>query len=113
MRLLLLWLTNTLALFAIPYLVESVHIDSFSTALVASLVLGLVNTLIRPLLFILTLPVTFLTLGLFIFVINGLMFWAVADLVKGFQVDSFGAAMLGAMAYSIVSWALSTLFIRD
>jgi putative membrane protein len=52
-------------------------------------------------------------LGLFIFVINGLMFWAVADLVNGFQVDSFGAAMLGAMIYSIASWVLSTLFIRD
>jgi putative membrane protein len=108
-----LWLINTLALFAIPHLVDTVHIDSFSTALIASLVLGLVNTLIRPILIILTLPVTFLTLGLFIFVINGLMFWAVADLVKGFQVDSFGAAMLGAMIYSFASWALSTLFIRD
>ena len=113
MRLLLLWLINTLALFAIPRLVDTVHIDSLSTALVASLVLGLVNTLIRPILVILTLPVTFLTLGLFIFVINGLMFWAVADLVNGFQVDNFGAAMLGAMIYSIASWVLSTLFIRD
>jgi putative membrane protein len=93
--------------------VDTVHIDSFSTALIASLVLGLVNTLIRPILIILTLPVTFLTLGLFIFVINGLMFWAVADLVNGFQVDNFGAAMLGAMIYSIASWVLSTLFIRD
>ncbi len=113
MRLLLLWLINTLALIAIPLLVETVHIDSFSTALVTSLVLGLVNTLIRPILFILTLPVTFLTLGLFIFVINGLMFWAVADLVKGFQVDNFGSAMMGALVYSIISWVLSTLLIRD
>ena len=113
MRLLLLWLINTLALFPIPRLVDTVHIDSLSKALVASLVLGLVNTLIRPILVILTLPVTFLTLGLFIFVINGLMFWAVADLVNGFQVDNFGAAMLGAMIYSIASWVLSTLFIRD
>ena len=113
MRLLLLWLINTLALFAIPLLVETVHIDSFSTALVASLVLELVNTLIRPILFILTLPVTFLTLGLSIFVINGLMFWAVADLVKGFQVDNFGSAMMGALVYSIISWFLSTLLIRE
>ncbi len=113
MRLLLLWLINTLALFAIPLLVDKVYIDSFSTALVASLVLELVNTLIRPILFILTLPVTFLTLGLFIFVINGLMFWAVADLVKGFQVDNFGSAMMGALVYSIISWVLSTLLIRE
>jgi len=112
MRLLLIWLINTVALFAIPQLLDSVQIDSFSAALLASLVLGLVNTLLRPILILLTLPVTFLTLGLFIFVINGLMFWAAADLVKGFQVDNFGAAILGALIYSVLSWALSTLFLR-
>ena len=112
LRLLLLWLLNTAALFAIPHVLNSVQIDSFATALLASLVLGLVNTLIRPLLILLTLPVTFLTLGLFIFVINGLMFWAVADIVQGFQVDNFGAAVLGAMIYSVLSWALSALFLR-
>ena len=112
MRLLLIWLINSLALFAIPQLLKSVQIDSFATALLAALVLGLVNTLIRPILFLLTLPVTFLTLGLFIFVINGLMFWAVADLVAGFQVDNFGAAILGALTYSVLSWALSSLFLR-
>lgn len=112
MRLLLIWLINTVALFAIPQLLDSVQIDSFSTALLASLVLGLVNTLLRPILILLTLPVTFLTLGLFIFVINGLMFWAAADLVKGFQVDNFGAAIVGALIYSVLSWALSTLFLR-
>ena len=112
MRLLLIWLINTVALFAIPQLLDSVQIDSFATALLASLVLGLVNTLLRPLLILLTLPVTFLTLGLFIFVINGLMFWAAADLVKGFQVDNFGAAILGALLYSVLSWTLSTLFLR-
>ncbi len=112
MRLLLIWLINTVALFAIPQLLESVRIDSFTTALVASLVLGLVNTLLRPVLILLTLPVTFLTLGLFIFVINGVMFWVVADLVKGFQVDNFGAAILGALIYSVLSWILSTLLLR-
>ncbi len=112
MRLLLIWLINTVALFAIPQLLDSVQIDSFSTALLASLVLGLVNTLLRPILILLTLPVTFLTLGLFIFVINGLMFWAAADLVKGFQVDNFGAAVLGALIYSVLSWRLSALFLR-
>ncbi len=112
MRLLLIWLVNTVALFAIPQLLNSVQIDSFTTALLASLVLGLVNTLVRPLLILLTLPVTFLTLGLFIFVINGLMFWAVADIIKGFQVDNFGAAVLGALIYSVLSWLLSALFLR-
>jgi putative membrane protein len=89
-----------------------VQVDSFTTALTAALVLGLVNTLIRPVLILLTLPVTFLTLGLFVFVINGLMFWAVADLVTGFQVAGFGAAVLGAFVYSLLSWLLSAILIR-
>jgi len=110
MRLLLIWLINTLALFAIPQLLDSVKIDSFSTALLASLVLGLVNTLLRPILILLTLPVTLLTLGLFIFVINGLMFWAAADLVKGFQVDNFGAASFAtALLASLVLGLVNTL----
>jgi putative membrane protein len=113
MRLLILWLINTVALFALPHLLDSVQVDSFSTALLAALLLGLVNTLIRPVLILLTLPVTFLTLGLFIFVINGLMFWAVADLVQGFQVASFGAAIVAAIVYSVISWALSALLLRN
>lgn len=112
MRLLLIWLINTIALFTLPWLMDSIQIDSFSTALVAALVLALVNTLIRPILLLLTLPVTVLTLGLFIFVINGLMFWAVSDLVTGFQVASFGSAILGAFLYSVISWALSAIFIN-
>jgi putative membrane protein len=107
MRLLLIWLVNTVALFLLPHLLDTVQVDSFTTALTAALVLGLVNTLIRPLLLILTLPITFVTLGLFIFVINGLMFWAVADIVPGFQVTSFGAAIVAAFVYSVVSWLLS------
>jgi putative membrane protein len=71
LNLLLVWLINALALLALPYLVPSVQVDSFYTALVAALLLGLVNTLIRPLLVLLTLPVTVVTLGLFVFVING------------------------------------------
>ena len=107
MRLLLIWLVNKVALFLLPHLLDTVQVDSFTTALTAALVLGLVNTLIRPLLLILTLPITFVTLGLFIFVINGLMFWAVADIVPGFQVTSFGAAIVAAFVYSVVSWLLS------
>ncbi len=113
MRLLFLWLINTVALFALPHLLESVQVDSLTTALLAALLLGLVNTLVRPILILLTLPVTFLTLGLFIFVINGLMFWLVADLVQGFQVASFGAAILAAIVYSVISWLLSALLIRN
>ncbi len=112
MRLLLLWLINAGTLLALPHLLDSVRVDSFSSALMAALLLGLVNTLIRPILIVLTLPVTFLTLGLFIFVINGLMFWAVADLVKGFQVAGFGDAVIAAFVYSVISWLLSALFLR-
>ena len=112
MRLVLSWLINAAALFAVPYVTNSVHVDGFATALAAALILGLVNTLIRPVLIVLTLPVTVLTLGLFILVINGLMFWLVADFIKGFSVASFGSAIVGALLYSIISWALSTLLIE-
>ncbi len=107
MRLLLIWIVNTVTLFVLPHLLETVQVDSFTTALTAALVLGLVNTLIRPMLLVLTLPITFLTLGLFIFVINGLMFWVVADIVPGFQVTSFSAAIVAAFVYSVISWLLT------
>lgn len=112
MRLLITWLINAAALFALPYLIQSVRVESFSTALVAALVLGLVNVLIRPILVLLTLPVTVLTLGLFIFVINGLLFWAVANFVGGFQVAGFWSAVGGAILYSLISWALSALLLK-
>ena len=112
MRLLITWLINALALLAVPYLMHSVSVDSFGAALIAALILGFVNTLIRPILLVLTLPATVLTLGLFIFIINGLMFWLVAQLVGGFIVASFWAAVGGAIVYSIVSWALSTLLLK-
>ena len=108
-NLLLLWLINALALLALPYLVPSVQVDSFITALVAALILGFVNSLIRPLVVLLTLPVTVLTLGLFIFVINGLLFWFVASFVKGFSVAGFWSAFFGAIVYALVSWAASAL----
>ena len=111
MRLLLHWLANALALLALPYIFKSITIDenSFVTALIVALVLGLINTLIRPLLVLLTLPVTILTLGLFIFVINGLPFWAVGSFVPGFHVAGFWAGVFGAIVYSVISWLLSAL----
>ena len=113
MMLLLTWLVNAVALLAVPYLLHSVQVDSFGAAMIAALILGLVNTLVRPVLVVLTLPVTVLSLGLFIFIINGLMFWVVAHLVNGFHVAGFGSAVGGALLYSIVSWALSTLLLRN
>src|SRR6266581_3397986 len=111
MPLLLTWLINAVALLALPYLFTSIHIDGFTTALVAALVLGLINTLIRPVLVILTLPVTLLTLGLFIFVINGLLFWWVGSFIQGFHVSGFWSGVFGAILYSIISWALSALLL--
>ena len=112
MRLVLVWLINTLALLALPYVIPGVKVDTFMAALIAALVLGLINTLIRPILILLTLPVTLLTLGLFIFVINGLLFWAVGSFVPGFRVDGFWAGVFGAIVYSIISWLLSSLLPR-
>lgn len=112
MRLLVTWLINAAALFALPYLMQSIRVENFSTALIAALVLGLVNVLIKPILVLLTLPVTVLTLGLFIFVINALMFWMVANFVGGFQVSGFWSAFAGAILYSLISWALSALLLK-
>ncbi|MGZ3157984.1 MAG: phage holin family protein [Burkholderiaceae bacterium] len=113
MRLLITWLINAAALFALPYLMQSIQVDSFAVALIAALVLGLLNALIRPLLVLLTLPVTVLTLGLFIFVINGLLFLAAAHFVEGFHVAGFWHAVVGAILYSIISWALSAILIEN
>ncbi|TAN81101.1 MAG: phage holin family protein [Gallionella sp.] len=107
MRLVLIWALNALALIAVANFVPGIHVDGFTDALIAAFFLGLVNTLIRPLLILLTLPVTLLTLGLFIFVINGLLFWSVGSVLRGFVVDGFWHGVLGAALYSIFSWALS------
>jgi putative membrane protein len=87
LRLLLIWVLNALALLTAANYVPGIHLDSFTDALVAALFLGFVNTLIRPVLLVLTLPVTLLTLGLFIFVVNGLLFWFIGSILKGFTVD--------------------------
>jgi putative membrane protein len=104
------WIVNAAALMLVAYLYPGVHVGSFVAALIAALVLGLVNAVIRPLLVILTLPVTLLTLGLFLFVINALCFWLVAEVVHGFSVEGFGAALVGSILYSLItlltSWVL-------
>ena len=111
-RLLIVWLINALALMAVAYLMPSVEVSSFGAALVAALVLGLVNAFVRPILVLLTLPVTILTLGLFIFVLNGLLFWMVGSWLQGFEVAGFWPAVFGAIVFSIISWALSALVLR-
>jgi putative membrane protein len=111
MRLLVVWLINAVALFALKYVFPWVTVDTFWTALLAALVLGLINTLIRPVLVVLTLPVTVVTLGLFIFVINGLLFWWVGSFVEGFRVSGFWSGVFGAIVYSLVSWLLAALIL--
>ena len=100
-----------MALIGVAYLVPGVTVASFTSALVAALILGLVNAVIRPILILLTLPATILTLGLFIFVINGLLFWFVGSFIQGFHVAGFWSAFFGAILYSIISWALSVLLL--
>lgn len=112
MRFLLVWLVNTLALVAVAYLLPSVTIASPQAAIIAALVLGLVNAVIRPVLVLLTLPVTVLTLGLFILVINALLFWAVASFVPGFDVAGFWSAFVGALVFSIISFVVSAALLK-
>lgn len=109
MRLLLVWILNAIALLAVAYLYPGVQVEDWKAAAVAALVLGLVNTLVKPVLVILTLPVTIVTLGLFLLVLNALLFWGVASVVPGFHVSGFWAAVLGAILYSLIGWLLSML----
>lgn len=97
---LLRWLINALIILSLPYLIPGIHVASFWTALLVALVLGILNALVRPILIILTLPITLVSLGLFIFVLNALLLWLTSTLVKGFEVKSFGAALLA----SIIMW---------
>lgn len=108
--LLLRWLLSALALLAVAYLYPGVRVESFFAAVIAALVLGLVNALIRPILVLLTLPVTIITLGLFLFVINAGLFWFVAQVVKGFSVDGFLSALVGSILYSLVTLLVSWVF---
>jgi putative membrane protein len=109
MRLLLLWILNAVALLAVTWLLPSIQVSGFGTALIAALVLGLINTLVRPVLAILTLPLTVLTLGIFYLVLNGLLFWLASALLPGFHVEGFVSAMVGAILYGLITWALSAL----
>lgn len=109
LRLLLMWIVCAGALLLVAYLYPGVKVASFGTAMIAALVLGLVNAIIRPILVILTLPVTILTLGLFIFVINALLFWFVAELLPGFEVGTFIQALIGSLLYSFITLIASMI----
>jgi putative membrane protein len=111
-RLLVVWLIHTIALLGVAYLMSSVTIQSFGAALIAAALIGIANTIVRPILVLLTLPVTVLTLGLFLFVINGIIFLAIAHLVPGFQIAGIWSAIGAAIVYSIISFLLSALILR-
>ena len=114
MNLTLNWLLHATALLALAHLYSGVEVKDFHAALAAAFVIGLFNLVVRPALVVLTLPVTFFTLGLFLFIINALMFWAAAWLLDGFQVRGFGSALLGSLIYSafgvLIDSALQRLF---
>lgn len=112
MWLLLHWVLNALALLIVAYMVPGVAVRSPVVALVAAVLLGLANAVVRPVLVLLTLPVTILTLGLFLLVINGLLFWAVSGLTNGFEVHGFWSGVLGALVYSVLTTLLSHLVRR-
>lgn len=109
MRILLLWVLNALALLAVTYLMPTIQITGFVSALIAALGLGLLNTLVRPILAILTLPITVLTLGLFYLVLNGFLFWLASAFLPGFDVQGPLAAIIGALLYGVIAWILSAL----
>ena len=109
MKLILVWLLNAVALWLVTFLVPGVTFEQPVHLIVAALVLGLVNASIKPILVILTLPITVVTLGLFLLVLNALLFWGVSAIVPGFAVGGFWWAMLGAFVYSVLTCALSAL----
>ncbi|SES83762.1 phage holin family protein [Anaerobranca gottschalkii] len=103
------WVINGLALFLTAQLFASIEIKSFGSALIAALVLGLANAVIRPIIKIITFPITILTLGLFTFIINGFILWLVQANVTGFVITNFWSAVLGAIVLSVISAILTSL----
>jgi putative membrane protein len=114
MKLLIKWALHATALLALAQLAVGVEVSGFATAMAAALLVGFLNLFVRPALVVLTLPVTFLTLGLFLFIINALMFWEAAELLNGFRVNGFASALLGSLLYStfgmVIDSALQHLF---
>lgn len=109
MTLLLVWILNAVALLVVAYVLPGITVASFGSALIAAVILGLLNMLLKPLLIVLTLPLTVVTLGLFLLVINALVFWFAGSVLKGFEVNGFWWAFVGAIVYSIVTTLLSGL----
>ncbi|MFH1078391.1 MAG: phage holin family protein [Patescibacteria group bacterium] len=112
MNTLIRFLLNALAVMAAAYIVPGISVESFWVALIAAIIIGLANALVRPVLLLLTLPINILTLGLFTLVINALMFWLAATLVSGFTVTGFWAAFWGAIVFWLVSWFTNSILTK-
>jgi putative membrane protein len=112
MKLIVRWLLLAAALLLVAHLYSGVEVKTFGAAMIAALVLGLLNALLRPLLVLLTLPVTLLTLGLFLFVINAIMFYVAASLLDGFNVTGFAAALIGSLIYSLCGMVIDVAMER-
>ena len=112
MKILVKWLLSAVALLLVANLYSGVQVSSFGAAMIAALVMGLLNAVVRPILVVLTLPLTLVTLGLFLFVINAAMFWSVAAVLEGFQVSGFGAALLGSLIYTVLGLVIESALER-
>ena len=106
------WLFLTFAIFIAAYLIDGIRVSGLPSAILAAAVLGVLNAFLRPILLLLTLPLNILTLGLFTFAINAMLLMMASGVISGFDVDGFGAALLGALLISAVSWLL-TSFISE
>lgn len=113
MKILARWLINALALIAVAYLLPAIEVNGFYIALIVAAILAVLNLLFKPILVLLTLPITIVTLGLFTFVINGFLFWFTATFVDGFYVSGFGWAIIGALFYSVITYIGSNLLVKD
>lgn len=116
LKLIAKWLLSAAALLLVAYVYSGVEVKTFGAAMIAALVIGLLNTIVRPILVVLTLPITVVTLGLFLFVINALMFWAASSVLDGFHVTGFLAALIGSLIYTVlgvvIESALESLFAK-
>lgn len=109
MMILLSILINTIAVLITSYILPGIHVSGFWTAVIVAIVLGIINAILRPIVFILTLPINILTLGLFSFVIMGFMVMVAHWIVPGFKVDNFGWAILFAIIVALINWFLNSL----
>lgn len=104
MSILLRWVINALTILILPYVIPGFGVNSFYTALIVALVLGILNALVRPILVILTLPINIVTLGLFVLVINAFLIWFVSTFIKGFYISGFWPAFVAGLILTLVSW---------